>query len=267
MQRLFTPGASLDDILASLRTKLPADDETVAPQHDIEPACGQCRDVGFLRRNVPVDHAEFGRPIECPCGLAGRRRRARIWAEAGIPDELADASFETYPVSAKTAPILDIVRGTWLDAAPAWLVLRGLSGRGKSSLVVSALRELAQRGHTVRFMTAPDLFDWIRESYDETLGVRESDRLAELRGVHALAIDDLGREQATAWVQMRLWSLLNARHGARLPTLFTTNLDLAAFAARVGESAYSRIEQASGPDGRFILKLDGPDLRVGGWAR
>lgn len=266
MQRLIEPGAHLDDLLARFRASRPPDEDSpVAAPAD--PACVRCRDVGFLRRDVPVDHPDFGRPVDCPCGVAGKRRRARAWAAAGIPPLFAAASFGTYAVSRWSAPVLDTMRTTWMAEPWSWLFLHGLSGRGKTWLAVSALRELAERSDDVRFMAAPDLFDWIRESFDETLGVREGERLGELRTVRVLAIDDLGREQLTPWVQMRLWALLNARLGSQLRTIVTTNLDELALAGRIGESAYARIEQGCGPDGRFVLKLDGPDLRAGGGAR
>lgn len=260
MQRAIETGSPLDELLARFRATRPPDD-AASPTPAVEPACGACRDVGFLRRDVPAWHEAFGRPVPCPCGVAELRRRERIWARSGLEGSLAEARFETYPVTPQTRPVVDRLRSEWLDADPAWLLLLGASGRGKSGLLASALWELVRRGREVRFMTAPDLFDWIRASYDETLGVRESDRLAELRTVDVLAIDDLGQEHATPWVRMRLWTLLNARYAARLRTAVSTNLDELALLDRIGDSAHARIEHACGPDRRFVLRLEGPDLR------
>jgi len=96
-----------------------------------------------------------------------------------------------------------------------------------------------QAGKTVRFMAAPDLFDWIREAYDETLGVRQTDRLDALRSVDVLAIDDAGQERLTPWVREQFWKLLNARHEQQRRTLVTTNLDLPTLLDRIGDSAYA----------------------------
>jgi DNA replication protein DnaC len=236
-------------------------DSTSTPaEEEAGPTCARCRDVGFLRRDVPADHAEFGKLLPCDCGVAQARRVRRVWASAGVPKRLADARFASYPASAQTAPIAELIRAVWLDDGPSWLLLSGPTGRGKSGLAVSALRELIGRGQSGLFVPAPNLLDRIRQSWDETLGVKEHEVVAAVRDVDVLVIDDLGKEQATDWVKTRLFVLLNDRYNAERRTIVTTNLSDRELAQRVGEPVMSRIEDAAG--GVYVLRLDGPNLRA-----
>ena len=50
------------------------------------PACARCRDAGFLRRDVPLGHPDFGKLVPCPCrseDMDARRRERRGCDEGG----------------------------------------------------------------------------------------------------------------------------------------------------------------------------------------
>jgi DNA replication protein DnaC len=48
-----------------------------------------------------------------------------------------------------------------------------------------------------------------------------------------LVLDDLGVQSATPWAEEKLFQLMNHRYSAQTPTVITTNLDPAAFDARI----------------------------------
>jgi DNA replication protein DnaC len=225
--------------------------------------CSSCRGCGYLRLDVPVGHADFGKLVECPCGLLATQRLARAWATSGIPKRLTDATFDTFPVSPENADVVAVIRGPWLQDGQSWLLLYGLSSRGKSGLAVSAQRFFHAQGRTTLFLDAPSLFDRIRQTWDDTLGFKEHELHQVLREVDVLVIDDLGKEQPTAWVQTRLYVLLNDRYNAEKLTIITTNLEESELLNRLGPAIYSRIEDACGASGEYVLPLRGPDLRAG----
>jgi DNA replication protein DnaC len=76
-----------------------------------------------------------------------------------------------------------------------------------------------------------------RERFDALL-----DRLC--RCDHLL-LDDLGREQPTAWSQETLYLVVNARYEACRATSIVTNLDLDQLAAHVGAPIADRLAETN----------------------
>src|SRR5688572_22940143 len=63
---------------------------------DNEPACPHCGGTGFVRRAVPVEHADFGRALPCQCILSESddQRLSRLLRYSNL-GELARHTFET----------------------------------------------------------------------------------------------------------------------------------------------------------------------------
>jgi DNA replication protein DnaC len=60
-----------------------------------------------------------------------------------------------------------------------------------------------------------------------------------------LLLDDLGREQPTAWTRETLYLVVNARYEACRATSVVTNLDLDALAAHVGAAIVDRLAETN----------------------
>jgi len=73
----------------------------------------------------------------------------------------------------------------------------------------------------------PDLLDHLRATYGPDSEVRFDERFEEVRDAPVLILDDLGTQNATPWAQEKLYQILNHRYNAQLPTVVTTNQDLA----------------------------------------
>jgi DNA replication protein DnaC len=259
-------GEQIEQLTARLtRTGAPlVPDHPEYPQPDAGPdaaPCERCRGAGFLRRDVRPGAVEFGQLVECGCGLVAARRLAKLYHAAGIPTRFADATFDSFPVSAATAPVVEVLRSYWLDDPPSWLLLAGPVGRGKTGLAVAALKAEIERGKSGLFVESPSLLDRIRQTFDDVLGVKEHELYAAVRDIEILVIDDLGKEPPTEWVRARLFTLLNDRYNGRRRTIITTNLTSADLVERIGEASVSRIEDACGPQGSYIVRLAGPNLR------
>ena len=122
----------------------------------------------------------------------------------------------------------------WPPRHPFLTLMSERKGNGKTMLAVATLTE-AQVRHQVqaRFWPVVDVLDRYKASFGSEFGLKTEDIDAELRRVPLLILDDLGAEKGTEWTRERLYSLINARYNDLSPTIFTTNVDLAAFDERI----------------------------------
>ena len=88
--------------------------------------------------------------------------------------------------------------------------------------------------------------------------------MAVLAGAGLLVLDDLGKDSLTRWGLDKLWQLLNRRYEARLPTVVTSQLDLAGAASlwasvdeRTAKALASRMRHRA-----LHVALTGPDRRL-----
>jgi DNA replication protein DnaC len=108
-----------------------------------------------------------------------------------------------------------------------WLLLRGGYGCGKTHLAAAIANEFLSRGQPVLFVNAPDLLDHLRATFGPESEVSFDQRFDEVRDAPVLILDDLGTQNATPWAQEKLYQVFNHRYNAQLPTVITTNQDLA----------------------------------------
>jgi hypothetical protein len=144
----------------------------------------------------------------------GRRSRVvdadalyRIAREAGVPERYAWAVPDESRVEAM--------------AAGTGYYLHGVSGDGKSTLAASLLKGWACSGRAgALWVPAASLMPEISDTY----GGRGSETavVGRYAGCSLLVIDDLGKENVGRWSISKLFWLLDARYGAKLPTIVTS---------------------------------------------
>lgn len=127
-------------------------------------------------------------------------------------------------------------------------------------------------GYGVWFVNTPQLFHWLRQTYDPK-GKRahtgwdwERNRdvrrehgatlLEDLTEVEVLILDDLGAERPTDWVRERLYLVVNQRWQAQRITLFTSNEPLDQLETAIGSRTLSRLVGDT-----VLLTLSGGDYR------
>ncbi len=109
-------------------------------------------------------------------------------------------------------------------AAPkGWLVLSGPSGSGKTHLAAAIVNERISQGQPAFYITAPDLLDRIRASFNPDSQVPYDEFFDQVRNAPLLALDDLGVQSGTAWAKEKLDQLLTSRFNNELPTVIVTN--------------------------------------------
>lgn len=227
------------------------------PDADPLPSCARCRGAGLLRRDVDSGHPEFGRPIECPCGLVAARRQLRIWEASQIPPKYQRYTLDGFAALTGKHALVEQLR-RW-EQGERWLVLVGGVGVGKSGLAASLLVAWLRRGQSGLYVSAPLFFSRIRATYGSSSeGDDELAVLASLGEVGLLVLDDIGTVRLSEWGQEKLYTVLNDRFVLGRRTILTSNLlvEDRSLEAYLWPSTWDRIRGMSD-----VFTLTGESLR------
>lgn len=164
-----------------------------------------------------------------------------------------------------------------LPRSKNWLILYGNVGGGKSHLAAAIIQHMYLLKPPSYFRVWPDYLDrikasWNRERYssdssDDSGTETEADIARELQNGKVVVIDDLDKKAATEWTKSTLYSVLNYRYNAELPTILTFNYGLAesdpkapgrlALEAYLGRAVLDRVIGATFD----IIEFTGPSYR------
>jgi len=173
----------------------------------------------------------------------------KMLTKAGLIGWLASANFDNYTAREEWPPSQDnwqrvwayvsaLLNGTIGDpqgglAGPCknWLILYGSFGMGKSHLAAAAIHEALNASWThCYFRVWPEYLRRLQASWDrpkddngERTGESEADITEEFQKGKLIVIDDLDKRQPTDWSRSVLYTALNHRYNAQLPTILTFN--------------------------------------------
>lgn len=142
------------------------------------------------------------------------------------------------------------------DQSPKNLLFMGNTGVGKTFLSNCIAKEILDRGNSVIYFSAFQLFDQLGKSYFN----KDSDAMEISKNIFEcdlLIIDDLGTELSNEFIASELFLCINERLLRQKSTIISTNLNLKEFANTYSERTFSRIST-----NYTILKLVGKDIRV-----
>lgn len=189
---------------------------------------------------------------------------SKLFAHSQL-DELNHLTFENFEPRGKSnyAPLLsDTIEQAYEVAHQyathlnGWLLLQGGYGCGKTHLAAAVANFVVEMGIPTLFVTAPDLLDLLRFSFNDPETTFEQ-RFKDFREVRLLVLDDFGTHNATPWAQEKFFQILNHRYINKLPLVITTNQDLDEIDARIR----SRLQ-----DTEFVhqVNIQAPDYRLRG---
>ncbi len=201
------------------------------PADALEPkfTCKKCQDTGV------VD----GRTCSCVHKVMQALRRKEI---EGL-SSLSISSFDTMKLSYYPNvidPALGLNVRTYMgqllaglkdyaeDFSPAEnesLMLVGNAGLGKTHAALAIAGIVLDKGYDVIYVSSPDFFSKLEGLHFGADPAGEEETLMQTAaGADLLILDDLGSEFNSAFLISSLYSLLNNRLGAKLPTIVTTNI-------------------------------------------
>lgn len=228
-----------------------------------DPDCPICGGIGYLRRDLPIDHPDFGKIVPCSCRSeeVTQSARSRLFRMSSL-EALKNLRFDNFEKRGRVGLgqlQADSIENAYnqarnfADNQQGWLLMLGRFGSGKTHLAAAIANHAIETGTSTLFLTVPDLLDWLRYAYS---GVDMSfeDRFEEIREIPLLILDDFGTQNATAWAQEKIFQIMNHRYINKLPTVVTSNMLINDFEGRIR----SRLQD---PNLVTVVKILAPDYR------
>ena len=224
--------------------------------------CEKCHDTGFIGQR------------ECSCFT--QKLVEMAYSSSNMREITADENFDNFNInyySSQTAQgdimspkeNMQIILSVCLEFTKNFskkkdnLLFYGGPGLGKTFLCSCIAREILDKGYTVFYTTAPQLFKTIEKerfnrSQEEESQTGFSD---DLQSVDLLIIDDLGTEFNTSFTSSELFDILNTRLINKKPVIISTNLSVNDIQNIYSERITSRII------GEYkVMKFFGKDIRL-----
>ena len=203
--------------------------------------CPICGGIGYVRRDLPVGHPQFGQLEICICrkNEIQKTELQKLYDLSNI-DAFKAMTFDNFDInghgkkgdSNKTLEVAFKTAQNFIKKLNGWLLLMGGYGCGKTHLASAIAISTVSSGIPTLFLTVPDLLDWLRSTFNNNETTYE-DRFNEIRNIRLLVLDDLGTQNTTPWAREKLYQIINYRYIKRLRTVLTTNLSLNEIDSRI----------------------------------
>ena len=186
---------SLDEILQGFGVTATSPMNTLTssstePRDLSREACPICHGTGWVVRDVPIGHPDFGRAFPCRCKEAEieQRRQARLRALGNL-GALQHMTFDSFLPDGIGLPedrrrnLRDAYETArrFAERPEGWLLLLGGYGCGKTHLAAAIAHARLARGDAVLFISIPDLLDYLRATFNPTSEVGYDERLEMTR--------------------------------------------------------------------------------------
>lgn len=207
-----------------------------APETPAEEACPVCSGARFVHPLLPSGKPDYTRAVPCACAqkASGEERRSRLqqYSNLGTLARMTFASLDPQGLSddpgsqEKFSRALEAA-SVFADEPRGWFVLAGPSGSGKTNLAVAIANHCIDNGRAAFYVTAPDLLDHLRSSFNPASETSFDQFFEQVRNASLLILDDLGVQSGTPWAKEKLDQLLNHRFNNQLPTVVVSIVPIA----------------------------------------
>lgn len=256
---------------------LEGDESALADLHQTLQSLTDSKKSLLLSNGYPADYLE---PIyDCPdcqdtgyhngekCHCFRQQMVSYLYEQSGIRQMLSENNFSTLSDSFYKGEDLERFHSAvaachdFIDHFPKDcpnLFLYGTVGTGKSFLSGCIAKELLDRGFSVIYFSAVQLFDTLSEySFDYKNKDSLYNPYEDLYNCDLVIIDDLGTEIANNFVTSKLFNCLNERQLRKKSTIISSNLSLEELKELYSDRIFSRVTA-----NYVFRKLTGPDVRM-----
>ncbi|MBR3897920.1 MAG: primosomal protein DnaI [Bacilli bacterium] len=156
-----------------------------------------------------------------------------------VPDEIKNASMKKIYKSDKKrystiAWLVNFIKTYNENPHQKGLYLYGNFGSGKTYLISAAFNELAKEGIKSAIVFWPEFLNDLKATFNSPVKTEFETKYNSVRKAPILLIDDIGAESVTSWSRDDiLCPILQYRMDNKLPTFFTSNLDLKSLEQRI----------------------------------
>ncbi len=243
-----------------------------------------------IMRTLGYDENYFTPPYRCPdcrdTGYIGNKRchcfeQAAIdlvYTQSHLKEVLQKENFKTFTLDYYSKDYIDESTGiSAYDRAKMALQIAynfiehfetenqnlffyGNAGVGKTFLSNCIAKELLDRGHSVIYFTAAQLFDIFEKDVFKK-DTNSGEARQNIYNCDLLIIDDLGTEVANSFTASQLYLCVNERMLRKRSTIISTNLNMRQISDHYSERTFSRISsnyttvRFFGEDIRLVKKL------------
>lgn len=193
--------------------------------------------------------------IPCDCGALDQIEANTRVDQARIPKRFENRTFQSFRTN---DPMREALKQASMSYSKSFseredrgLILRGVTGAGKTHLAIAILRAVIDRGFSGLYYNVNDLLSELRSSYSANTDLTEGNLLEDVNKADLLVFDDLGAESPTDWVCDRLYLIINRRYEVARPTIITTNCSDGELRDRLGNRIASRLYEMCMPIGDF----------------
>lgn len=178
-----------------------------------------------------------------------RQLETRI-TRAGIPYRFSGATLDSYTTTnAGQQCALEVAKGYTDDFQSTWdwgqsLLLLGNIGTGKTHIAVGIAHRAMEQGFPALFTTAADMLGKVKATWGQRGGDSEVQVIERFANVALLIIDEVGSIKCSGREREILFAILNSRHNAELPTVFTANLMPDELPSYLGDQIVSRLRES-----------------------
>ena len=224
-------------------------------------ACEKCEDTGYAGGEM--------------CACLRQRLIEKYYDLSNVKNAIEDENFRTFDLkyysgrvipSEGASPLerIKMIHKTCVDFVNRFdaeftnLLFYGESGLGKTFMCNCIAKEILDRGKTMLYVTAPQIFKAIEGYRFNRENMPAPDETIEaLTEVDLLVIDDLGTEFPTVLTASELFNCINTRLLQKKATVISTNLTLTDLQNQYTERIISRLY------GYYKrLKFIGDDIRT-----
>ena len=209
---------------------------------DDSPVCDRCGGSGYLGTQM----------CECLAELCRQEQKKEISILSGSKEHFAQFRLDYYPdridptlgvnirsVMEKTFQSCKRYALTFSEKSGN-LLFSGDTGLGKTFLSACIARTVAERGYSVVYESAGNLFTKLeRSKFSNDENARAE--VKKYSDCDLLIIDDLGTEMPGQFTTAALYSLVNERLLAAKPMIISTNLNVEDFSRRYSPQIASRL--------------------------